>query len=180
MLVSRNERHGAAASTSIEVVEVRTNHGFATWRNMLLVIWRYETDADAVRRARIALIELKKRFPNGIALMQVAEADAKPPDPDARGAIAELLAAGRDSVACSSLVYGGTGFWMASVRALVAGVAMLARPGFPHQVFATVDAAADWHSRLVPPVDADGRSPTKNEIRAALDSLGRLLDRSAR
>jgi len=162
----------------IDVLEVRDAHAFAYWRNMLILVWRRETDSSAVRRARHHLIELIKRHPDGVGLMQVALPEAEPPDSDARGAITDMLAAGRGTVACSSVIYGGTGFWMASVRALVAGVAMLARPGFPHQVFATVDEAADWHARLLPA--GEGPAPSRFDIKRAADAVVAAVDKRSR
>src|SRR5689334_5080604 len=171
-------RVGASLRPAIEVLEVLEAHAFATWRNMLILVWRHRTEATAVRRARGHLIELTKRYPYGIGLMQVATPEAEPPDADARGAITDMLAAGRGGVVCSSVIYGGTGFWMASVRALVASVAMLARPGFPHQVFATVEEAADWHSRLLPTVESP--TPTRLEISRAADALVAAMDEQSR
>jgi hypothetical protein len=46
---------------------------------------------------------------------------------------------------------------------------MLARPGFPHQVFASVNEAADWHARLLPTVDQP--APTRVVIKRAADAV---------
>jgi hypothetical protein len=160
---------GANPSPELEILEMRSAHAFGSWRNMLIIVWRHETASAAVRRAKNHLLEMRKAYPHGIGLMQVAQPQAKPPDAATRAAIGDFLAAGRGAVACSSVVYGGTGFWMASFRALVAGVTMLARPGFPHHVFESVEEAADWHARLLPSVDPP--APSKIDIRRAADAL---------
>jgi hypothetical protein len=67
---------------------------------------------------------------------------------------------------------------MASVRALVAGVTMLARPGFPHEVFATVEEAAAWHARLLP--TAEPPTPTRFDIKRAAEAVIATIDQTGR
>src|SRR5690606_30899909 len=120
-------------------------YAVATCGNMVVIIWRGQTLVAAVARARSVLVETLAHGSGKFGLMQVVEQGAPPPDSAARDALADLLAAGRGRLACSSLVYPGTGFWAAAARAFVTGLTMLARPGFPHVAFATAAEAADWH-----------------------------------
>jgi hypothetical protein len=159
----------------LRVLEVDKDHAMGTWGNMLIIVWRGITYIPTIERCMVAMSELIAAYPAGIGLLQVAEMTAKPPDGAVRAAVARMLASGRDHVTSSSLVYSGTGFWMAACRAFVTGLTLLSRPGFPHEVFATVDEAANWHARLIP--RADGRFTGQREIADATYELTAILDR---
>jgi hypothetical protein len=156
------------------VLEVDRNHAVGSWGNLLIIVWRGVTHIVALERATEYLAALIAAHPEGIGLLQVAEMTAPPPDGAVRQGVARMLASGRGHVTSSSLVYSGTGFWMAAARAFVTGLTMLSRPGFPHEVFATVDEAAQWHSRLLP--RADERFMGQLEIAHATEELTTILD----
>lgn len=153
----------------VRLLEVDGDHAVGVVANLLVIVWRHRTFPAAVSRVSMALRALMEAHPS-VGIIQVAEVTTKAPEGPARAAIAKMLAEGKGHVACSSLVYLGTGFWMASARAFVTGITALSRPGFPHLVFSHVEEAADWHSRLL-------GTTTRPAIVAAVRALTEALDR---
>jgi hypothetical protein len=155
----------------IHIIEVDRDHAVGSRGNFLAVVWRGRTSITAVSRCQMFLDNLKAEYPaEGVGLLQLAEPGAPPPDGAVRAAVSRLLASGAGSVKSSCLVYAGTGFYMASARALVTALTMLAKTSFPHEVFATVADAAAWHARLLPQV-------TPKDIITLVDRLVGELDR---
>jgi hypothetical protein len=124
-----------------------------TWMNVCVVIWRDQTRVEDVRLVSDTLQRLAEEHRDGVGLIQYIDdrSESLSLTQEARTALAELLRRGRPYIRCSSLVFTGEGFRASAVRAIVTGIAWLARPGFPHQVFAkTADAAAVQASHFVP------------------------------
>lgn len=138
---------GSAGILQIHAADAR--HAVATRGNMVFIAWRGETLVSAISNARKVLVQALMQRYASYGLMQYVEQGAPPPDTAARHALADMLTAGQGRLVCSSLVYPGTGFWAAAARAFVTGVNLLARPGFPHVVFPTVQEAAQWHTQLL-------------------------------
>jgi hypothetical protein len=124
-----------------------------TWRNVCAVVWRHETRAEDVRLVSDTLHRLSAAHPEGVGIVQFLDdrSDSVGLDANARTAISQLLSRGKPYIKCSSIVFTGLGFRASTVRALVTGITFLARPGFPHQVFATAPAAADAQAALLAP-----------------------------
>jgi hypothetical protein len=162
-------RLATEGDATIRVLEVDGDHALGALSNLVIIVWRHRTFPTAVVRASLALRSLIAASPS-VGIMQIAEVTTKAPDGPARAAIAKMLAEGKGHVACSSLVYLGTGFWMASARSFVTGLTALSRPGFPHVVFGRVDEAADWHARLLGTL-------TRASIESAVRTLTESLDR---
>jgi hypothetical protein len=155
------------------LVEVDPNHAAATWRNLFVVYWLGETKPGAVARLRQPLIKLGEQFKDGIGLMQVVGPKTVAPGSEARNALANLMKGASDIIVCSSLVVPGVGFRMAAARALATGLVMLARPPFPHQVYATVEQAAAWQSSVLPPHGLDAVQP--RQILSVVEFLRKRL-----
>jgi hypothetical protein len=131
------------------------DHFFAgTFQNMAIAVWEDETLPTNVRLLREMVRRLGGEHPGGIGLVQVVGAHHPHIGPDARNELGVLLKASAPYIRCSTVVFEGTGFRAAAVRGLVAGLVMLSRVPFPHQVFATLEAAVDWqvaHMRTINP-----------------------------
>lgn len=148
------------------------HHGVGVWRNLLIVVWRKDTRADAVAGVSAVLGELGERH-SDIALLQVIEENATAPDTEARRALSTMLRQHGGSIRCSAIVYEGDGFRAATLRAVVTGIALLSRPAYPHVVFASTIAAINWTARHFShdgPVYAE-------QVRNAVDELRLMLDR---
>jgi hypothetical protein len=157
--------------------------------NVCVVVWRDETRVEDVRRVSDELYGLAMVHPEGVGLLQLIDdrSESLSLSPEARSAIASLLARGRPFIKCSTIVFGGEGFRASAVRAIVTGIAWLVRPGFPHQVFAKTAYAVGlqaahlaprglektWSDQLVKTVEAarDLTVPAPHHL-ASQEALG--------
>jgi len=155
---------------TLRPVELARAHAIGVWSNVVFALWYQETAAPAVVRLTSALRRVRSRYPHGVGLIQVVTPSAKQPEKDAREAIQAMLALGSSVITSSALVVPGVGFRIAWIRAFIAGIAMVSRPEFPHVVFATVEEAADWQHRLLPPHPA----PMPFDVVRAYAELERL------
>lgn len=160
------------------LAELDPDHAVATWRNLLVIYWLGDTTPGAVIRLIQPLQRLAQRYADGVGLMQVVGAKTAAPSAESRAAIAKLMSAGAQSIVCSSLVVPGVGFRMAAARALATGLIMIARPPFPHQVYATVEEAAAWQCTLLPP--GPHASPVPRDIIGVVRVLRGKLEEPAR
>jgi hypothetical protein len=155
----------------LQIRAVDEQHAVATRGNMILIVWRGETRLSAIANAKRILLDTLGRGYDSYGLMQLVEAGAPPPNGAARNALAHMLAAGRGSITCSSLIFPGNGFFAAAARSFATGLTLLARPGFPHVVFPTVQEAAEWHTQLLSGV------PTSTDICMTVNHMHAALDR---
>jgi hypothetical protein len=159
--------------SDLVLLSVDADYAIGRSGNLCVVIWIQETRAEAVRHVADVLRSVARDRGELVGLMQVALPGAKGPEGDAREALIELVRGGKGVIAASAVVYPGEGFLMAAARAFVSGVAMLARPGFPHMVFPTRAEAAEWISRLLPKIG--GRFWTQREVMGAIeDTIARV------
>jgi len=123
-----------------------------TWRNVVIVLWRFDTLPEDVKFASELLERLAKMHPEGVGLFQSLEDTClKTPSGPAKEAIAKLLLDGRSYVRASTILFNGQGFRAAIVRAVATGLISMTRPGFPHQAHSHIEKAALVHAEhLVP------------------------------
>lgn len=159
----------ADVSQSYRVVDIDANHVKATAFNMLFAVWRRRTVNAAYVRVMQHVRHLAPQFPEGVGVSQVVELDAEPPEGDVRRAFIESMKLAH--VKHFSVIHDGAGFKAASVRGIMAGVQMLARPKFKIAVHSDVSAAARWHALAQEEI---GRHETASQIEEILRSLRQL------
>ena len=113
-----------------------------TWRSVVVAVWRLETRVDALIHME-SLLRRHAIVHKRIGVLQVLEPTVRPLDAEQRGAL-EATMRSCSAICGSAVVYEGSGFQAAAVRAVVAGIAALRRHPFPHQVFAEVSNAAEF------------------------------------
>lgn len=123
---------------------VTADHVLATWRSVVVVVYRVETTTEALRLLRPIVDALARDYPGGIHYLTIVEAGAREPSSEVRAAISAFFAKSASAVKLSALVFEGTGFRAAFVRSVASSIARFSRYPFPHKVFATVDAASAW------------------------------------
>jgi hypothetical protein len=123
---------------------VTPDYCIATWNAILILIWRAETTLDAVVAVRRELDALGRVFPSGIGLLTIVEQAAPVPPGEVRSALARVLADYGASIRHSAVVHEGSGFRAAAIRGVVTGLTMLARPPYPHKVFAAIEEGCAW------------------------------------
>jgi hypothetical protein len=132
---------------------LKPNCSATWWQSVAIVVWRNETLAEDVRAVSAMLSSADR--PHGIALLQVVEPSFTSVNSEARAALSEMLVQGRSYIRFSAVVFCGTGFKAAAVRAIATGLGMVVRRGFPHEVFAGIEEAC---GRLIANVATPGRS----------------------
>jgi hypothetical protein len=161
----------------LRIISVDDDHGKATSGNMLLVVWKKLTTAQACMGVTRDLGELARRCPEGVGVLQVLEANATPPDARAREKVLEFLRFCDGRVTHHSLVYGGSGFRAAAVRAIISSFYLAARPRFAHKVFASLPEAVEWHAHCEKKLDP---ALTMAQLDEHISSLRALVERGVR
>ncbi len=141
--------------TAAELAEVTRDHVVFTWNNVACAVFKRETTLGGVRTIQRAYDDLAARFPSGVFMVTIVEDGAPMPVVEVRDALAKFLASGAGRTTMSAVIHEGVGFRAAAVRAVVTGLAMVARLPYPHKVFGTPTDAARWFSLGDPPLDAD-------------------------
>lgn len=120
------------------------DHLFATWKDLLIAVWRGDTTLSGVQLGQHFFKEHMHAHAHaaGVLLLTVIESDAPAPGSQERAALGKLLDSGKGGTRRSAVVYEGTGFRAATVRSVVTGLSLFSRPPYPHKIFATVPDAA--------------------------------------
>jgi hypothetical protein len=114
----------------------------ASWDGLGLGVWRGKTTVETVRRAGQILTEYARARQRRLLLLTLVEQNAPLPSIEARTELVSFLKAANGYVERHGLVFEGEGFRAASIRALVAGVALFSRPEYPYRILGSVSAAA--------------------------------------
>ena len=114
----------------------------ATFRNVAIAAWFEAAPHEAIVAASGMIERLASACPKGIAFLQLMEADSQRLDEPARQALRALLLAARDSIREAQVVYEGTGFRAAEVRATMTGLLPSRSLSFPLRVYTTVQDAS--------------------------------------
>jgi hypothetical protein len=123
-------------------VSCTEDYAVGAWDNLLVLIWRRNTTADAARDVRGFCESIAREQPGGIFILTLVRAQAPPPDPEARAIMVRLLKDGKSYIRAVAVVIEGKGFRASMVRSVVTGLTFLARSPFPHRVCDLEDAVA--------------------------------------
>jgi hypothetical protein len=120
-----------------------STHDFvlADWDRVALIFWRGRTTVAGLHCADRYVGELVERRKNFALILTVVDPGAPLPPFEARGEISKCLQRGNGRVERSAVVFEGDWIRAASVRAIVAGVALFAAPNYPHRYFSDLVAA---------------------------------------
>lgn len=139
-----------ASDAELEILESTPDHAIGRWRSAGLYVWRGVTTVHGASVLQRAVARMREGDPTGPGvLLGVVEAGTPPPAADVRRALADFLAGAGGYVRVSALAFEGTGFQASMVRAVATGLALLGRPDYPHQVFASVEEGARWIERTL-------------------------------
>jgi hypothetical protein len=160
---------------ALEEIHIDRDHVVGTWRNMLICVWRHQTEERAILNLRPVIDALKAANPTGIGMLTVVEPDADMPSAGARRELPLLLKQVAKGVACSALVFEGVGFRAAAIRALTTTFNMLAAQPFPHKVFSSIGAAETMYLELLP-MSANGERLARGELEGTVSAFRANLD----
>lgn len=126
-------------------------------KDKIELIGRHQRElAQAVADHRIVMLNVLA--PNTGALLSTA----------AREAAAGIAKDGSDFLLGSAQVVEGEGFGAAAARAVMSGIQLAVRAGYPTKVFGTVDEALTWVAELLRKA---GLERDANEVTSALESV---------
>ena len=159
-------------------VDVAGGHAIATQANVLIVLHRQQSTAQKVERAHAEATKLFRAHPEGIGLLIVLEANARPPDDGALAAVTHWMRHDTTGVRARVRVHEGTGFRAAFFRSVMLTLHRLGRPKSPDHVSPTVqDGATRLESELatssVGCPTASELIRTVEELRVELNSLAK-------
>jgi hypothetical protein len=114
----------------------------AAWEGVVVGLWRGKTTAAAMQRVGqlVNRYAIERQAP--LLILTVVEKNAPLPPSEARAELVSFLKGSNGLVERHAVVFEGEGFRAASIRAVVAGVALFSRPDYPYRVFESVGAAA--------------------------------------
>ena len=151
-----------------ELKVVTADYCMGTRNGVLILIWRQETTIDGVEAVRREIELLGRAHPKGIGLLTIVEQAAPMPSSQARNGLARTLADFGKVINHSAVVFEGGGFRAAAIRGVVTGLTLLARPPFPHKVFATLE---DGASSLAGGLTVDGWEGDAEQLTNAVRDL---------
>ena len=149
---------------------VSPDHCLARWNQFYIIIWRVHTTMAGIRILARTFEDFRASFPDGVGLITIVEPGAPLPPTEARQALGQLLGEASGSIRYSAVVYEGGGFRASAVRGVVSSLILLARPPFPHRVFATTTEACAWFQRSFGPDEVPGK-----QLEAAIGDLRRRI-----
>lgn len=159
---------------SLVLVAIEPHYVLASWRMVGIAVWVDDTPVNAIQAAQDMLTRQSLECPDGIAFLQIIGEDNQSIETPARDALRALLRSGRSSIRVAPVVYEGSGFRAAAVRAIVTGLLSQRSLGFPHRVYSTLEDAA-----LAIALEFEKREPTRF-ARELCEALADLRDRHAR
>ena len=149
MVAPRRQLLTAPASAGLPTLVIK--HASQSWvagtfGHVAIAVWRTETGLPQIQLCGAMMAALAKDH-GQIGLVQIVEETCERLDGRGRTAVADMLAGGRKYICCSVVVFDGVGFRAAAIRGVVTGLTLLARPSFPHHVFAAVPLATAFLAR---------------------------------
>ena len=124
------------------MLAVERQYVLASWREVGIAVWIEDVPVEAIQAAQYVLQGLALDWPEGIAFVQVIGEDQQSFEASTRTALRDLLRAARSFLREAPVVYEGSGFRAAAVRAIVTGLVSQHSYGFPHRVYSRVEDAA--------------------------------------
>ncbi|WP_394829521.1 hypothetical protein [Pendulispora albinea] len=126
---------------------VSPDYCLARWNQFYIDIWRVNTTMAGLRIMAKSFEEFTKGYPEGVGVITIVEPGAPLPPAEARQTLGQFLADAEGRIRFSAVVYEGGGFRASAVRGVVSSLILLARPPYPHRVFATATEACTWFQR---------------------------------
>ncbi len=131
-----------------EVKIVYSDEGcaFSIWRNVMIAYFRQPANEQRMRGFRATQRELsRQQDPVGCVIVSGLASSSKTDlSEETRRAIIDAIKAYEDRALTVSVVIEVRGFVGTTVRALVSGLILLARPKYPMKIFATHEESVLW------------------------------------
>jgi hypothetical protein len=154
---------------AMPVLAHATGYALATCGHAFVSVWAQPSTLDSLSALQQVEDALALDAPDGIVVLTVITGDAFSIGGPER-VEAQRLARRFDKITrAEAYVIEGEGFRAAAMRAVLAGVQLLARISHPTRVFADVPSAVEWLGvQARPPIAPDELTATVRQARAAL------------
>jgi len=152
----------------LRVCDATGQYVLATWRRVMVVIWKGVATAEGIERSRQVMDVWARRHKEGVMVLVVMPAALpRPPSEEARAAMLRATQGAKANLKGIAMVYGGSGFVLAAIRGVTAARSLIDRSRIPTRIFANVAEAAPWISQCV------GPDHTANGLVEAVDRAAR-------
>jgi hypothetical protein len=142
-------------STQVELLEKTDSYAVATWRRLMLLVWRGQANVAGVERSQALFQPWVEQLPGGGALLIIVpHLRVPPPDEATRAAMERTAREPGGSYRGMATLIEAEGFIAASIRSIMTRL----RGGKHTKVIRTMDEAAAWAAELLedPGLTAEG------------------------
>ncbi len=135
---------------ALEVLERTDVYVVATWRRLMLLIWRGQPNAVGVERSQALFRQWGEQQPGGAAMFVVVpRRPPGPPDDETRAAMARAMANPSPALRGVGTLLEAQGFVAATVFAIVSRIHQKHAGPLSPKVFRTVDEGAAWAAEVL-------------------------------
>jgi hypothetical protein len=115
-----------------------------SWANIMFVRWWQGGTGPTIERVARVRELMDGRHPEGVSVVYLVAASAGLPTPEARAAVAQMIARYRARRACLAVVFEGEGFWAGAQRAAATGVRMQVPDQSEMKIFGSLPELVGW------------------------------------
>jgi hypothetical protein len=137
-------------------------------QNVVLQVWRERATIDHVYRTRELVARVHAEYPGQVALLVRVVDGCGFPEPRTTRAFSRLLREVEPEVQGIAVVLEGSGFWAATMRAVISSVTLMARSGPPTRIYSDLREASEALVDLLEQNHA-ARIPTDTLAAAAIE-----------
>ncbi|WP_437577459.1 hypothetical protein [Sorangium sp. So ce887] len=140
----------SSAPVKVELLERTDVYVVATWRRLMLLVWRGQASVAGIERSRALFQPWAARQPGGAAfLIVVPRQNTGPPDEETRAAMQRAASAPGKSLKGMATLIEAEGFIAASVRAIMMRLQARGTQGPAPNVFRTPAEVAAWAAAVL-------------------------------
>ncbi len=146
------ERLSSSDSSEAELIDQGAHHRTVVWGAVIVSAYNGQVSVDlATALERAVAQRAPENGPIGLVIHVIEGAER--PEGAVRDAFTRMMSAVDDRVAAWAIVFEGTGFWAAAMRAIQSGILLTARIKAPAKVCPDPAGAATWlHQTMSKPL----------------------------
>jgi len=135
----------ALSSAKVEILERTDVYVVATWRRIMLLVWRAQANVAGIERSRKFFESWARELPGGaVFVVVIPRPRTRPPDEETRAAMERVSAAPEGFYRGTATLIEAEGFIAASVRAIMMRLQAHGVQGLPPNIFRTPAEVAAW------------------------------------
>lgn len=115
---------------------------FGAFKNMLVLVWRRQATAGALRRLSRVVDYMRTEYPQGRSSIHVVLEGAGAPTNEAQNVFVRLAA--QAHLACVAAIFLGSGFWASALRSNSTGMTQKAGGNFKLKQHSSIEELGNW------------------------------------